>query len=187
MPGLVKRRRRAARLARRMPGRPRGAWRLAGAGAAGRALERDGLALPMARAGARGVVAAMAMSGMRRATTGLGLVKEEPPDAALERTAGGLLARIPAPRRQAVVELAHWSYGAAGGAAFGLLPRPVRAHRVAGPVYGVLSWLLFELGLAPLLGLGHAKRSSVAERAALAADHMLYGTVVAASPFAKRS
>ena len=85
------------------------------------------------------------------------------------------------------MDLAHWSYGAAGGAAFALLPRPVRAHSAAGPVYGVVSWLLFELGVAPLLGLGHAQRSSMAERAAIAADHMLYGTLVAASPFAKRS
>src|ERR671917_2790995 len=104
-----------------------------------------------------------------------------PPEAVLKDQAGRLLARVPEGRRQAAIELAHWSYGAAGGATFGLLPPAVRAHDAVGPLYGILSWLLFELGIAPLLGLPHADRSGLSEHAAIAADHVLYGTVVGAS------
>ena len=175
--------RRRAALARRLPGRRAGVRSLA----RGRPLERDGAAWPVARAGARGVVAAMAMSGMREVTMGLGLVKQTPPDAVMRQEASGLIARVPKRRRAAVVQLAHWAYGGAGGAAFGLLPRPLRAWTPAGPIYGVLSWLGFELGLAPLLGLPHARRPDLAESAALAADHVLYGTLVGASGWAKRS
>lgn len=148
---------------------------------------REGVAVPVARAGARGVVAAMAMSGMRDVTTGLGLVKQTPPDAVVAQGTGGLIARVPEGRRVVVVQLAHWAYGAAGGAAFGLLPRPLRAWTPAGPIYGVLSWIGFELGVAPLLGLPHARRPDLAESAALAADHVLYGTLVGASGWARRS
>jgi hypothetical protein len=38
----------------------------------------------------------------------------------------------------------------------------------------------FEVGICPLLGLRRTKRVPVAERAALAADHVLYGVVLSA-------
>ena len=174
---------RRASLARRLPGRRSGVRALA----RGRLLERNGVALPVARAAARGVVAAMAMSGMREVTMGLGLVKQTPPDAVMQQQTGGMIARVPERHRRVAVQLAHWTYGAAGGAAFGLLPRPLRAWTPAGPIYGVLSWLGFELGLAPLMGLPHAQRPDLAESAALAADHVLYGTLVGATGWAKRS
>lgn len=53
----------------------------------------------------------------------------------------------------AMTEPVHWAYGAAGGAAFGLLPRQVRADPRAAPLYGLSAWL--------------------------ALDHALYGIVVA--------
>ena len=51
----------------------------------------------MARSAARGVIAAMAMTGMRRVTTGLGLLEQAPPDAMAEQepTMSRLLARTP--------------------------------------------------------------------------------------------
>ncbi|MGI8440067.1 MAG: hypothetical protein ACR2NV_07750, partial [Thermoleophilaceae bacterium] len=70
----------------------------------------------------RGTVAAMAMSAMRQVTTGLGLVDQTPPDAILKQRAMGPLVRVPwlayfvARREVALVELAHWFYGAVGGA-----------------------------------------------------------------------
>jgi hypothetical protein len=54
----------------------------------------------------------------------------------------------------------------------------VRRRRWAGPVYGLVVWLGFELGIAPVLGLSQAKRVRVADRVALAADHLLYGLVL---------
>ena len=182
MRATLRRTGRRAALARRLPGRRSGVRALAG----GRLLEREGRAVPVARAGARGIVAAMAMTGMREVTTGLGLVKQTPPDAVADK-AGGLLGRVPKERRRVTVQLLHWTYGAAGGAAFGLLPRAVRGWTPAGPIYGLASWLVFELGLAPLLGLSQAKRPDAAESAALAADHVLYGALVGASGWAKRS
>jgi hypothetical protein len=39
-------------------------------------------------------------------------------------------------------------------------------------------WLGFEAGIAPALGLSQAKRPRPIERAAFAADHLLYGYVL---------
>jgi hypothetical protein len=135
-------------------------------------------------AAVRGAIAAMAMTGMRAFTVDLGIVEETPPRAILKKRAAGLIRRVPRGRRRVVFELAHWGYGAAGGAAFGLLPHSIRRRAWAGPVYGVALWLGFEAGIAPMLGLTQAKRLRLAERAALAADHFLYGFVL--SEFRRR-
>ena len=127
---------------------------------------------------ARGVVGAMAMTGLRQFTTGLGLVKKTPPDAVLRKSTGGLIGLLPKKRRQAGMELAHWAFGGVSGAVFGALPENVRSRRWAGPVYGLAIWLSFELAIAPVLGLKHAKRPRPLERVALAGDHVLYGLVI---------
>ena len=136
---------------------------------------------PAAQAAARGIVAAMAMSGMRKVTGGLGLLDESPPDAIADRHADHLLARLNVDRDVAV-ELGHWTYGAAGGAFFGVLPRALRRHGWSGPIYGLASWLFYEAAVAPLLGLAQTNQKTVVGRLALAADHVLYGTVVGRSP-----
>jgi hypothetical protein len=129
-------------------------------------------------AAARGTVGAMAMTGMRMFTVSLGIVEQAPPQAILKQKARGLMAIAPRKKRRAVMELAHWSYGAAGGAAFGLLPDDVRRRPYAGPIYGLVIWLGFEAGLAPVLGLEQAKTLRPIDRAGLAADHLLYGLVL---------
>jgi hypothetical protein len=129
-------------------------------------------------AAGRGAVAAMAMTGMRAFTVGLGVVEQTPPQAILKQKARGLLAMVPRKRRRAAIELFHWSYGAAGGAAFGLLPDELRRRPYAGPFYGLAIWLGFELGLAPMLGLTQSKRLRPVDRLGLAADHLLYGAVL---------
>ncbi len=126
----------------------------------------------------RGAIAAMAMTGMRAFTVDFGIVEQTPPDAIFKQRARGLLRRIPRERRRGAIELAHWSYGAAGGAAFAALPKPVRRRPWAGPIYGFATWLGFELALAPALGLSQATRPRPIERLALAADHLLYGFVL---------
>jgi hypothetical protein len=133
---------------------------------------------PVAHATLRGGVAAMAMSGMRVVTEGLELVEESPPKAIFRQKAHGLLRLIPVEQRRAAIELAHWGYGCAAGAAFGALPDTVRQARWSGPVYGLAVWIGFEAGLAPLLGLKQAKRARPVERLALAGDHLLYGLVL---------
>ncbi|MEX2196586.1 MAG: hypothetical protein WD844_14995 [Thermoleophilaceae bacterium] len=134
--------------------------------------------IEFAHAGLRGAIAAMAMSGMRAFTTGLGIVGESPPQAIVRQRAHGLIRLVPRGRRRAAIELAHWSYGAAGGAAFRTLPDDLRRRAWAGPVYGLAVWLGFELGVAPVLGLSQAKKPRVKERLALAVDHLLYGLVL---------
>jgi hypothetical protein len=133
----------------------------------------------IAHAGVRGAVAAMAMTGMRAFTVDLGLVEQTPPQRIVRERARGVMRRVPRRRRRAALELMHWAYGAVGGVGFGLLPKTVRQRRRwVGPLYGLLLWLGFEMGLAPLLGLRQARRRRGAERAALAADHLLYGLVL---------
>jgi len=135
------------------------------------------------RAFARGVIAAMAMSGLRKVTTGLGLVEQIPPERVALEGVPALVRRIPPERRDVVVELSHWVYGGTGGAVFGLLPAGLRRQEWAGPLYGAGVWLGYELTLAPLLGLHRENEPSLAERAALIADHVLYGVVVASTPW----
>lgn len=133
----------------------------------------------------RGTIAAMAMTGMRQVTGGLGLVKQTPPDAILKQRAFGMLVRSPrlayfmARRQVAVVEIAHWFYGAAGGVGYALLPREMHERRWTGVAYGAASWAAFELSIAPLLGLEHSKAIRPVERLMFLADHLLFGTVLA--------
>jgi hypothetical protein len=133
------------------------------------------------RGAGRGAVGAMAMTGMRVLTTELGLVEQTPPQAVSRQRARGaraLLRRVPRRQRRGLVEAAHWAFGTAGGAAFGALPSAVRRRPWSGPVYGLLVWLGFELGIAPVLGLSQAKRVRLVDRLALAVDHLLYGWVL---------
>ncbi|MEV4106670.1 hypothetical protein [Nonomuraea sp. NPDC049695] len=134
------------------------------------------------RAGARGAIGAMAMSGLRQLTTSIGLVAKVPPESVLERTMPRIFRRVHPKQRPALVELAHWGYGACGGVLFGLLPSTVRGRPWVGPVYGAAFWAAFETAIAPALGLPRHPRTTV-ERLALLADHLLYGVVVGASPW----
>lgn len=133
----------------------------------------------IAHAALRGTVAAMAMTGMRVLTVSLGTVDEPPPQAIFRQRARGLLRMVPRRRRRAAIELAHWGYGGGGGAIFAGLPAGLRRFPLAGPVYGLAVWAGFEVVLAPALGLSQAKQPRPAERAALAADHLLYGLILA--------
>jgi hypothetical protein len=132
----------------------------------------------VAHASLRGAIAAAAMTGMRAFTVDAGLVDQTPPQAIAKQRAKGFLRRVPKGRRRAAIELAHWGYGAVGGAAYAMLPEEIRRQPWSGPAYGLLVWVGFEVGLAPLLGLKQAKKQRPVERAALAADHLLYGLVL---------
>lgn len=57
----------------------------------------------------------------------------------------------------------------------------------AGPVYGLVVWLGFELGIAPVLGLSQAKRVRPVDRLALAGDRLLFGLVLTATRPNERS
>jgi hypothetical protein len=119
----------------------------------------------------RGVVGAAAMNVVRVVTVGTGIVDRTPPAALTDRTARG----SPSP---AIVQAVHLAFGAACGAAYALLPAPVRRLPLAGPAYGLAVWAGFELVAAPLLGFPHARRRPLLARVAIAADHVVFGAIL---------
>ena len=118
------------------------------------------------------------MTGMRAVTGGLDVVGQTPPQAIVRQRTPRLLRRVRRRHSDAVIELVHWAYGAAGGAAFALLPERLRRPPWSGVGYGLAVWLGFELGLAPALDLHRPRGRKVRERLAFAADHALYGLVL---------
>ena len=137
-------------------------------------------AIDLVNGALRGVIAAMAMTGMRAFTVNAGLVEQAPPQAIIRQKIPGMLrfSNKGRKKQRMLEELAHWSYGAVGGAVFAALPHPIRRRSISGPVYGLLIWLSFEAGIAPMLGLKESKKLRLASRAALAADHFVYGLVL---------
>src|SRR5919204_287986 len=88
-------------------------------------------------------------------------------------------------RRAAAVSPPSHSSATTAGAAFGVMPRSVRRHQWAGPLYGLGIWFVFEFVLRRLFRLSEPRRKPH-ERVALAADHLLYGAIVAGRPGADR-
>lgn len=130
-------------------------------------------------AAVRGAVAAMSMSGMRQLTVRAGLVEATPPEMITDEHAPDAVRRLPRRGRDVLVVLAHWSYGAGGAVAYEWLPDRVRRRFWAGPAFGAALWLGFEFVVVPLSGLRFRHAGSVGQRFGLAADHLLYGAVVA--------
>jgi hypothetical protein len=126
----------------------------------------------------RGIVGAMAMTGIRMFAQHLGVIREDPPARLARKQAKGLLKSVPRKRRGAVVELIHWAVGAQLGLLFGLLPERLRMKPWAGPAYGVLAWLGFDAVMAPALGLKQRRWPHGAERAVFIVDHLLFGLVL---------
>src|SRR4051794_966484 len=132
-------------------------------------------------AAAGGLVGAMAMTGLRTVTTDVGLLPEPPPVQVARHGVPSLFERIPPSRRRSAIELAHWSFGTAAALPFAVLPSAVRRRPLAGPVYGVAVWAFFETALGPALGIPRGDGPRLGERAALIAEHALYGALVGAS------
>ena len=119
----------------------------------------------------------MAMTGMRRVTTGLGLL-ERTADARPGRPLlSSLVRRLRPDARQEVIELRTGRTARPEGPSTRCSRRRGRRTRWAGPLRLAL-WAFFETALVPLLGLRHAKRRTVTSRSFVAADHVLYGIVV---------
>jgi uncharacterized membrane protein YagU involved in acid resistance len=118
----------------------------------------------------RGVIGAMAMTGMRVFAVNLGLIREDPPSRLVRKQKGS--------RPRWVVELVHWWMGGVFGIVYGLLPDTWRRRAWSGPVYGVLVWLGFDAVVAPALGLTTRDWPKGRERAVFIADHLLFGSVL---------
>ena len=128
----------------------------------------------------RGIVGAMAMSGMRRVTTRAGALPRTPPERVYDAAVEPVVPGAPPRERTIAQELAHWGYGALGGALYGLLPAALRRSPAAGPAFGLAIWAAFEVAIAPVLGPEGGRPRPARERLALIADHVLYGSVVGA-------
>ena len=126
----------------------------------------------------RGIVGAMAMTGVRVFALHAGLIREDPPSRLTRKQARGLLKRVPRKRRRVVVELVHWWMGGVFGIVFGLLPDRIRQKRWSGPVYGVLVWMGFDAVVAPALGLTDRGWPKGRERTVFVVDHLLFGLVL---------
>jgi uncharacterized membrane protein YagU involved in acid resistance len=127
----------------------------------------------------RGAIGAMAMTAMRVVTARLNLLQKDPPEEIFEDALPQFLKFVPREYRDEAIELAHWGYGAVGGAMFALLPAAIRRHRWSGPAFGIGTWSFFEGVLVPMLGLRKPSERPTTERAAFIADHVVYGLVVA--------
>jgi len=127
----------------------------------------------------RGVLGAMAMTGVRSVTVSLGLIEEPPPSsiAGRAKTMAWRLRGHRQPHRSVRAEMLHWAVGAFGGAGYALLPSALRKRDWSGPAYGMVILAAFETIGAPVLGL-QRPGGRLAERAALAADHLVYGLVL---------
>ena len=118
----------------------------------------------------RGVIGAMAMSGVRVFALHAGLIREDPPSRLSRKQKGR--------RPRWLVELVHWAMGGVFGIVFALLPENVRRKPWSGPVYGLLVWLGFDSVVAPALGLKERGWPKGRERAVFIADHLLFGFVL---------
>jgi len=126
----------------------------------------------------RGIVGAMAMTGVRQLASQARVIREDPPARMARKQAKGLLRTVPRRKRGAVIELIHWAMGAVFGLGFGLLPESIRMKAWAGPAYGFLVWLGFEAVIAPAAGLKQRRWPHGVERAVFLVDHLLFGLVL---------
>jgi uncharacterized membrane protein YagU involved in acid resistance len=124
----------------------------------------------VAHAALRGVVGAMAMTGLRVFAVHAGLIREDPPSRLVRKRRGR--------RPRWVVELVHWAMGASFAIVYGLLPQRIRRRAWSGPLYGLVVWLGFDAVLAPALGLTERDWPKGRERAVFVADHLLFGAVL---------
>jgi uncharacterized membrane protein YagU involved in acid resistance len=126
----------------------------------------------------RGVIGAMAMTGVRVFAQHAGLIREDPPSRLTRKQARGLLKLVPRKRRRVVVEFVHWSMGGVFGIGYGLLPERLRRRAWSGPLYGLLVWMGFDAVVAPALGLTERDWPKGRERLVFVADHLLFGFVL---------
>jgi uncharacterized membrane protein YagU involved in acid resistance len=126
----------------------------------------------------RGIVGAMAMTGIRQFASQAQIIRDDPPARMARKQGKGMLRTVPRRKRGAVVELIHWAMGAVFGLLFGLLPESIRMKMWAGPVYGFLVWLGFETTVAPALGLKQRRWPHGTERAIFMVDHLLFGLIL---------
>lgn len=132
-----------------------------------------------------GIAGTAAMSVLMLAGQESGLMPRQPPE---DVTEAALDAAGMAPRSEAALDavtvLAHFGFGAACGAVFGLLHRrlglPIPAA-VHGTIFGGLVWAaMYEVGIPALGILPPPERDRTGRSAVMVPAHLLYGAVLGA-------
>jgi uncharacterized membrane protein YagU involved in acid resistance len=117
------------------------------------------------------------MVGAKRA----GFVGEMPP----EKITAAMLQRAGIDRsgdqQDALAAVLHFGFGAAAGAAFGVIaPKPLVVRVPAGMAYGAAIWGVSYMGWVPALGImPPADRDRRDRQAVMLAAHLVYGTALA--------
>jgi len=117
------------------------------------------------------------MIGAKRA----GFVGDMPPEkitATMLRRAGIAHSRG---EQDAVAAFLHFGFGAAAGAAFGVIaPKPLMVRLPAGLAYGAAIWGVSYMGWVPALGImPPAERDRRDRQTVMLAAHLVYGTALA--------
>ena len=132
-----------------------------------------------------GAVATVAMSAVMAAEKKLGLLGEHPPKKIVRaaRLRSGKIGMSRGEQNLATV-LAHWGFGMATGALFGLLHRGSRGTARAsllGAGYGAAVWAASYAGWIPALGIMRSPRRDRPGRpTSMVAAHLIFGSVLGA-------
>jgi len=84
-------------------------------------------------------------------------------------------------QQDALAAVLHFGFGAATGAAFGVIaPKPLMVRVPAGMAYGAAIWGVSYMGWVPALGImPPAERDRRDRQAIMLAAHLIYGTALA--------
>ncbi len=127
---------------------------------------------------AQGVVAAMAMTGLRQMNARLGLMKTTPPEMIVQQpVVEQRLSALSEDQRRAAAIALHWTLGALGAVGYQLLPKMLQRRLLVSVAYGNLMWLGFDALLSSSLKMKGDLDAK--DRVALVLDHSLYGVVLA--------
>ncbi|MFF5112960.1 DUF6789 family protein [Streptosporangium sp. NPDC000509] len=133
----------------------------------------------LVRGAGSGVLATAAMSAVMLAGERAGLMRDQPP----KRIVRGLLPghrHRPKSGERALGAIAHFGFGATGGAAFALFCGGRRAPVTLGVAYGLAIWLVSYQGWVPKLEvLPPIDEDQPGRRAVMAAGHVVYGAMLA--------
>ena len=132
----------------------------------------------MARGALAGTVATAAMSGLMLAGARAGLMREQPPKRVVRALLPGHRHR-PKPGERTLGTLAHFAFGAASGALFGLLAGGRRPRVPAGVAYALAIWVSGYQGWIPEFKIMPPISQDLPGRpAVMAAAHVVYGTAL---------
>ncbi|KUP97556.1 hypothetical protein [Thermobifida cellulosilytica] len=140
-----------------------------------------GVVAAAAQGAAAGAAATAAMTGVMAAARKQGGVGRLPPKLLTRRFLPGGGEHTPRPGENLATTAAHWGFGSAAGAVFGLLTGGRRPRVALGLAYGAAVWLVSYEGWVPKLTVQPpAHRDAPGRAATMAAAHLVYGGVLAA-------